>query len=156
MIRTMTGAAMIGVSLANLPQFDRVLHDQYFETPELEQIDKDLARGVSLPAVVLFHFNRDAIIGGKKVTDNPSVEPVFNASVAWPDDAPIIRAHDLNADVSAIGKPGDRDRPLYEYYWRIDPKRVFYLYDRGGENERLIRLGTAAEMASETTDAPRE
>jgi hypothetical protein len=156
MIRTMTGAAMIGVSLANLPQFDRVLHDQYFETPELERIDTDLARGVSPPAVVLFHFNRDAIIGGKKVTDNPSVEPVFNASVAWPDDAPIIRAHDLNADVSAIGKLGDRDRPLYEYYWRIDPKRVFYLYDRGGENERLIRLGTAAEMASETTDAPRE
>ena len=151
MVRTMTGAAMIGVSLANLPQFDRTLHDQYFEPRELEQIDRDLARGVSPPAVVLFHFNRDTIIGGKKVTDNPSVEPVFNASVAWPDDAPIIRAHDLNADVSAIGTPSDRDRPLYEYYWRIDLRRVFYLYDRGGgEKPSLRRLGTAAELVRMT------
>ncbi|MGD0389795.1 MAG: hypothetical protein ABSC42_12670 [Tepidisphaeraceae bacterium] len=156
MIRTMTGLAMTGVSLANLPQLDRIIHDQYFETPELEQIDKDLAGGVSPPAVVLFHYNRDAIIGGKKVTDNPSVEPVFNAGVAWPDEAPVIRAHDLNADVSAIGKPGDRDRPLYEYYSRIDPRRVFYLYDRGGEDEKLRRLGTATEMANETAVAPHE
>jgi len=155
MIRTMTGLAMIGLSLANLPQLDRIVHDQYFETPELEQIDKDLARGVSLPAVVLFHFNRDAIIGGRRVTNNPSVEPVFNAGVAWPDEASIIRAHDLNADVSAIGKPDDRDRPLYEYYWRLDPRRVFYLYDRGRETERLRRLGTATEMARETAATPR-
>ena len=154
MIRTMMGLAMIGLSVANLPQLDRIVHDQYFETPELEQIDRDLAAGVSAPAVVLFHYNRDAMIGGKKVTNNPSVEPVFNAGVAWPDDAPIIRAHDLNADISAIGKPGDRDRPLYEYYSRIDPRRVFYLYDRGGETEKLRRLGTAKEMARETAVGP--
>jgi hypothetical protein len=90
------------------------------------------------------------------VTNNPSEEPVFNAGVAWPDEAPVIRAHDLNADVSAIGKPGDRDRPLYEYYSRIDPKRVFYLYDRGREHERLRRLGTATEMARKSAVARHE
>jgi len=156
MIRTMMGLAMIGLTLANLPQLDRIIHDQYFETPELEQIDRDLAVGVSPPAVVLFHYNWNASIGGKKVTNNPSVEPVFNAGVVWPDEAPVIRAHDLNAEVSAIGKPGDRDRPLYEYYSRIDPRRVFYLYDRGGENERLRRLGTATEMAIKAAVAPHE
>jgi hypothetical protein len=150
MIRTMVGFAMIALTLAAMPQLNRVVHDQYFETPELEQIDRTLAAEVSPPAVVMFHFNRDTPIGGKKITNDPSAEPVFNPSVAWPDDAPIIRAHDLNTDVSAIGNPGDLDRPLYDYYARIDPKRVFYLYDRGGLTTKLRRLGTAEEMTRVT------
>ncbi len=149
MIRTMIGLGMIVLTMAAMPQFNRVIHDQYFETPELEEIDRTISRQVSPPAVVMFHFNRDTLIGGGKVTNDPSAEPVFNASVAWPDDAPIIRAHDLNPDVSAVGKPGDLDHPLYEYYARIDPKRVFYLYDRGGLT-KLRRLGTAEEMAHAT------
>ena len=43
-----------------------------------------------------------------------------------------------------------------DYYSRIDPRRVFYLYDRGGENERLRRLGTATEMAIKAAVAPHE
>jgi hypothetical protein len=152
----MIAAAMIPLALSGMPQFDRLADDQHFKPPELRQIDSDLAREITGRAVVLFHFNRDAIIDGKKVTNNPSEEPVFNAGVAWPDEAPVIRAHDLNADVSAIGKPGDRDRPLYEYYSRIDPKRVFYLYDRGREHERLRRLGTATEMARKSAVARHE
>ncbi|MGD0768991.1 MAG: hypothetical protein ABSB42_12470 [Tepidisphaeraceae bacterium] len=156
MSRTMIAVAMIPLALSGMPQFDRLADDQHFKPPELRQIDSDLAREITGRAVVLFHFNRDALIGGKKVTNNPSVEPVFNADVAWPDEAAIIRAHDLNADVSAIGKPGDRDRALYEYYSRIDPRRVFYLYDRGGETEKLRRLGTATEMARKTAVASHE
>jgi len=147
MVRTMVGLGMIALTLVSLPQFNRVVHDQYFETPELGEIDQALSRQVSPPAVVMFHYNRDALIGGKKVTNDPTQEPVFNSSVAWPDDAAIIRAHDLNADVSMVGKPGDLDRPLYEYYARIDPQRVFYLYDRGGLTTKLRRLGTARELA---------
>lgn len=152
-IRTMAGLGMIALTVVNMPQLDRVIHDQYFETPELEQINQVLSREVSPPAVVMFHFNRDTIINGQKVTNDPSLEPVFNSDVAWPDDAAIIRAHDLNPDVSAVGKPGDRDRPLYEYYARIDPKRVFYLYDRSGAT-RLRRLGMGAEMALATRPDP--
>ncbi|MGD0463359.1 MAG: glycosyltransferase family 39 protein [Tepidisphaeraceae bacterium] len=146
MIRTMIGLGMIALTIAAMPQLNRVVHDQYFETPELEAIDWTLSREVSPPAVVMFHFNRDTLIRGRTVTDDPSIEPVFNSSVAWPDDAAIIRAHDLNPNVSAIGKPGDLDQPLYAYYARIDPKRVFYLYDRGGLT-KLRRLGTAEELA---------
>jgi hypothetical protein len=132
-----------------MPQLNRLIYDQYFETPEIEVIDHTLARAVSPPAVVMFHFNRDTLIGGKTITNDPSIEPVFNSSVAWPDDAAIIRAHDLNPNVSIVGKPGDLDHPLYEYYARIDPKRVFYLYDRGGLT-KLRRLGTAEEMENAT------
>src|ERR1700728_2826562 len=139
MIRSMMGLAIIALSLAAMPQFNRLVHDRYFNYTELEQIDNDLAANVTAPAVVIFHFN--------PATNNPSEEPVFNPDVAWPDDAAIIRVRDLNADVSAVGQPGDLDQPLYYYYSRIDPARVFYLYDRGSGNERLKRLGTADVLA---------
>jgi hypothetical protein len=150
LFRTMLGLAIVVLAGANLPQTDRIVHDQYFETPELEQIDARLRHNVSPPAVVMFHFNINALIDGKRVTDDPHEEPVFNTDVAWPDDAPIIRAQDLNADIRSVGKPGDADRPLYEYYLRTDPRRTFYLYDRRGGDGRLMRLGTAAEMVDRT------
>jgi hypothetical protein len=141
-IRTMIGLGIIALALAATPQFNRVLHDQYFETPELNLIDRDVARNASPPAVILFHFNYPGV--------NVSEEPIYNAGVAWPDDAPIIRARDLNAGVSSAGKPGDLDRPLYEYYSRIDPGRVFYIYNRGGGDVRLRRLGTASQLLQAT------
>jgi hypothetical protein len=144
MIRAMMGLAMIALSLAAIPQFNRLVHDRYFNYAELEQIDRDLAANVSAPAVVMFHFN--------SMVNNPSEEPVFNPDVAWPDDAAIIRARDLNANVSAVGHPGDRDRPLYEYYSRIAPARVFYFYNRGGGSGRLKRLGTPEELLRATAD----
>lgn len=148
--RTSFSLAILALVVVNLPQTNRIVHDQYFETPELERIDATLRRDVTPPAVVLFHFNLNAMIDGHRVTDNPHEEPVFNVDVAWPDDAPIIRAQDLNSDVDAVGKPGDSDRALYEYYLRTDPDRVFYLYDRRGGDGRLTRLGTAAEMVQRT------
>jgi 4-amino-4-deoxy-L-arabinose transferase-like glycosyltransferase len=151
MIRTQVGLGIIALTLAAMPQFNRIVHDQYFETPELDQINKTLSKNVSAPAVVMFHFNRDALINGQKITNDPSVEPVFNSDVAWPDNAAIIRAHDLNENVSAIGKPGDLDAPLYTYYARITPTRVFYLYDRATtRTTKLRRLGTAAQLAHDT------
>ena len=144
-IRTMISLGIIALALSAMPQFNRVLHDQYFETPELQLIDRDLILKVSSPAVVLFHFNRLKV--------NVSEEPVYNADVAWPDDAPVIRARDLNADPASAGKPGDLNRPLYEYYSRIDPARVFYIYNRGGTGKRLRRLGTASQLLEFTASA---
>jgi hypothetical protein len=154
--RMMISLMLISLALCAMPQFNRFVYDQYFEPPELSDIDKTLAKNASAPAVILFHFNRDALIHGKKVTNNPSEEPVFNAGVAWPDDAPIVRARDLNPDISTVGKAGDLDRPLYEYYSRVAPDRVFYLYNRGGGEDRLRHLGTASQLlaASTSTSQP--
>jgi hypothetical protein len=152
MVRAVAGLAIIAIALSQMPQVDRLNYDQPFAYAELVEIDRDLAQSVRAPAIVLFHFNWDAVVNGKKITNNPSEEPVFNADVAWPDDAPVIRARDLNADVSQVGKPGDRDRPLYEYYSRVAPARVIYLYDRGGGSARLKRLGTPAELLHQTAN----
>jgi hypothetical protein len=143
-IHTSMPLAIIALAAASLPQFDRSVHDPFMEAKELESIDRKLAQ-VDRPAIVLFHFN--------PTTDSTDLEPVYNSDVAWPDDAPLIRAHDLNATITAIGKPGDRDLPLYQYYSRIDPQRIVYLYERHGGNGRLVRLGTVTEMAKRTVSS---
>ena len=92
----------------------------------------------SLPAgeraVVLFRFR-----AGVCAVDQ---EPVYNTETAWPDDARVVRAHDL----------GERENTtLFRYYARHQPDRVFYLFDRG--EARLYRLGTAEELAALYPDA---
>jgi hypothetical protein len=150
-IRTMLGMSILFLMIVAMPQFDRLAHDQYFNMYELETIDRQLPQKVSPPAVVLFHFNVNTMLDGKPFTSNADEEPVYNSTVAWPDDAPIIRAHDLNPIVDSIGKPGDLNLPLYAYYLRTDPRRVFYLYDRLGGSSKLSRLGTAGEMVQQTS-----
>jgi hypothetical protein len=144
MIRTMMFPAIASLALMGAPQLNRLVYDQYFKPLELPQIEADISKNVIPPAVVLFHFNPGR--------SNPSEEPVFNIDVAWPDDAPIIRAHDLNPSVSDVGKPGDQDRPLYEYYARTAPDRIFYLYNRGAQDHRLTPLGTAAQLMKMTQE----
>jgi hypothetical protein len=51
--------------------------------------------------------------------------------VAWPDDATVIRAHDLGA----------RNQELIDYYARVSPGRWVYLYDKS--TRELVSLGKA-------------
>jgi hypothetical protein len=83
--------------------------------------------------VVLFRFDVE--------NGNPHIEPVYNAGVAWPDDAPVIRAHDLGPA---------RNQQLYEYYARHQPQRAVYLFDLSAATiqEPPVYLGTAAQLAS--------
>jgi len=101
---------------------------------ELRVVNEILQTLPATPAVVLFRFD-------------PSIcsfhqEPVYNVDTAWPDDAPIVRAHDL-------GMP--EDAKLVQYYAQRQPNRVFYIYDRGealrGRNPLTPPLGTARELA---------
>jgi hypothetical protein len=76
-------------------------------------------------AVVLFRWDP---------TRNWKEEPVFNSGVAWPDDAEVIRAHDLGA----------RDSEIVDYYGRIQPDRTFFLWDQ--KIDELRTLGPAGEL----------
>ncbi len=67
--------------------------------------------------------------------DNTHDEPVYNAGVAWPDDAPVIVAHDL----------GPRNIELLAYYERTNPGRNYYLFDRA--TLQLQGPGTASDLA---------
>jgi hypothetical protein len=129
-------AAMLCVTVMTLPQLSSARDEWELPTGTLRQIDRQLAALDHTPAVVLFHFDPER--------DTPHVEPVYNTGVAWPDDAPVIRAHDL----------GPRDGELIRYYAGRQPGRVYYLFDR--KDGTFTRLGTAtdAERALAPSDEP--
>jgi hypothetical protein len=60
--------------------------------------------------------------------------------VVWPDDAPIIRAHDL----------GHANRQLYAYYAQRQPNRMVYHFDRTA-GRLSPPLGNVADLAQSPT-----
>ncbi len=104
--------------------------DNWSQWMDLVRIESNLATLPPDPAVVLFRYHPN-----DPVVNVAHHEPVYNTDTPWPDDARIIRAHDLGA----------QNIRLFQYYARTQPWRVIYLYDRDGDT--LTRLGTAAEAA---------
>jgi 4-amino-4-deoxy-L-arabinose transferase-like glycosyltransferase len=121
--------AIVGLCLTQLPHVNRFLMDDMFRPPEPKQIADLLAHLDHKPAVVLFHYAPGI--------NNPHVEPVYNTDVAWPDDAEVIRAHDLGPK---------KDRHIFDYYAQRQPQRFFYLFDRADNS--LHPLGFAKDLAS--------
>jgi hypothetical protein len=124
-------AVIVILAVAALPEFDRLANDDDFDTP-VTAFDRRLATLVSPPAIVLYKFGEG---------DVPDDEPVYNDDVMWPDDAPIIRAHDLS---------GEQNRRLFEYYAEKQPDRRVYRVERRAIRENGYRpeyLGTAKELA---------
>jgi hypothetical protein len=115
-----------GLAVAAWPQFDPDLHDIAFASEKLAKVNQTLA---TIPrdqrAVVLFTFDPQRDI---------STEPVYNIDVAYPDEARIVRAHDL----------GPRDGEIIRYYAARQPGRVFYRYEES--SGKLILLGPAADL----------
>ncbi|HET6249671.1 MAG TPA: glycosyltransferase family 39 protein [Tepidisphaeraceae bacterium] len=101
--------------------------DETFSSEYLKNIHEYLPLLVEKPAVVLFTYHAG---------DNFFAEPVYNTDVAWPDDAEIIRAHDLGPI---------RNREIFAYYARTQPDRTFYIYDPSSK-EAIKRLGTARQL----------
>jgi hypothetical protein len=113
---------------AGFPQANPTVVDERLDGRELHYINLLFEEDIHEPAVVLFRFHPGLTV---------HIEPVYNIDTAWPDDARIIRAHDLGAE---------RNREILDYYARHQPERVFYLYDRG--SAALQRLGTARSLAA--------
>jgi hypothetical protein len=116
---------VIALCLTALPQLNPARHDQAFDAPLLRDVDAKLGR-IDRPAIVLFKYDPDRSL---------HEEPVYNTAAAWPDDAPIIRAHDL----------GDANARLFAYYAAGSPARAVYRYDE--KNGSLTFLGQTAELA---------
>jgi hypothetical protein len=117
--------SIVMICITQLPEFRR-LGDDWFDASELIRINNDLAHLPQTPAVVLFHFQPSV---------KTHVEPVYNVDVPWPDDAKVIRAHDL----------GPRNIQIYRYYAQRQPTRMFYLYNR--VDGSIKPLGTAKDLA---------
>lgn len=125
-VGTFLSAAIVLLSVACLPQFNRHVTDEPYRTPLLDHVERTLTE-VPAPAVVFFHFTP----GG-----NVQEEPVYNLATPKPDDAPIIRAQDL----------GPRDGELIRYYALRQPDRMFYMLDR--RTGRIYPLGNPIEAAA--------
>ncbi len=119
------GIAVICIS--RFPEIDRRIKDDVYSAPMMVYSHKYLPTLVDTPALVLFKYRPGASI---------YTEPVYNESVAWPDDAEIVRAQDLGPK---------RDREIVDYYARIQPERHVYILDRS--NLDLRYYGTAGELA---------
>ena len=116
------------------PEFNAKVDDETFRSPMMRVLHDQVDRSDLAPAVILFRYHPELSQDG----DNScKVEPVYNTDVAWPDDAPIIHAHDL----------GSRNIEIIRYYAEHQPDRAFYLFDRGNPADPLHRLGTASELA---------
>lgn len=125
------------LSISLLPEFNPGTDPELGIFQGEREIDHRLALLPQRPAVVLFRFNPN--------TYSFHADPVYNDSVAWPDDALIVRARDLG---------DERNWKLFRYYAQRQPDRTFYIYDLGaapGADPLSPPLGTAHELAGKYT-----
>src|SRR5690606_3795253 len=128
LVRVFTTVGAAGIAVGAWPFLDSRSVQAGMDTTELRRIDETLQRLPHKPAVVLFRWNPRL---------NPHVEPVYNTDVAWPDDSPVIRAHDL----------GGKNVEWIEYYAARQPKRHLYILDRG--QGTLSYFGTVADVRAQ-------
>lgn len=129
------GPLLLGaLAVGSLPELNLDWRDDALlpaaEIPVVERAMDDLARSL-VPgdkAIVFFRYDPASAISYG--------EPVYNADVAWPDDAKVVRAHDR----------GEDNLTLLRYFAidRREPQRAVFLYDR--KDGQLTRLGTAGQM----------
>jgi hypothetical protein len=122
---TAVAMGVLAVSISALPEIDPVRRDQVFDAPLLRTVDQKLA-AVQERAIVLFKFDPER---------NLHEEPVYNVETPWPDDARVIRAHDL----------GKLNSKLFAYYGAKAPERMVYRFDE--KDESLTPLKTVGELA---------
>ncbi len=131
-LRIAGALCIIALTLTALPQLRRNPDpDMWATAATMRAYDAALKPLAGKPSIVLFHFDPEK--------SDVHCEPVYNITTAWPDDARVIRAHDL----------GPRNVELYRYYAARAPDRAIYRYDRGkdGQPDALEYLGTARDLA---------
>jgi len=134
-LTTLVSLFILIMSVTETAEANRIVADELFEAPPLAGISQTLKNLPHKPAVVLFRFDPKNV---------PDEEPVYNIDAAWPDDAPVIRAHDL----------GTRNAEIFRYYAKQQPERAFYLYGRGDDS--ITFLGFARELGRNATTTPTE
>jgi hypothetical protein len=126
-VEVLLSAAVLTLALSALPPLNRKVRDDAFDRKTMFLVARELPKRVRQPALVLFTFHP---------RDNVHEEPVYNFDVAWPDDAPIIRAHNLDYE---------KNRKLVKYYAQRQPQRHVYVVDRA-EILSPKYLGTVGEL----------
>jgi hypothetical protein len=113
------------------PPGSRPLADGFQERVPQSYVQSRIDELARPPAVVLFGKSPDLW-----------TQMAYNTDVAWPDDAPIIRAHDL----------GLRDAELIDYYGQLQPERTICQFDWVRGSIRF--LGKAGDLRRRLLGAP--
>jgi hypothetical protein len=127
--RLVAPACTIGVAalcVGVLPEFNRRKPDVGIPMTTMDFDRLDLPKLLKTPALIFFKYENS----------DYHEEPVYNIDTAWPDDAPIIRVHDLGPA---------RNAELLEYYAQIQPERMIYMVDRQ-DFSTLRYLGRAGQV----------
>lgn len=112
-ISTASTLSLAMLAVTSLPEMNRLTLDEWWvHFPVLKFDQTRLPNLIEKPAIVLYQF---------KLGESAYDEPVYNTDTAWPDDAGIIRAHDLSAE---------QNRRLIEHYAKVQPDRRVYRIDR--------------------------
>lgn len=130
-IAVVLSLAVVGVVAGRFPEWNRVLRERGEGWPTMQAVREKLPEALPVPSAILFRFEAPA---------SPHEEPVYNTDAAWPDDCPILHAHDLGPV---------RNREIFEYYGRLQPDRQFFRFDRA--TGAVEFLGTARDLASGRT-----
>jgi hypothetical protein len=120
LVTFLTGAIVV-MCFSMLPEINPTIAEDNRPTPTMA-LNARLEDGVVMidgrpgrirqPAVVLFKYHR---------WNNPHEEPVYTTTADWPDDAKIIRAHDLGTA---------KNLELLKYFAERQPERNIYFCDR--------------------------
>ena len=132
-LETFFFGAIAVMALTMLPETNRNVHEDFRPSP-IMWLNSRLGHDVVLidgrpdriqkPAIVLFKYH---------TTENPHEEPVYTIDAPWPDDSPIVRAHDLGRE---------RNLELLKYYAERQPQRP----DEAGDHlEVLAEEGSGAD-----------
>lgn len=129
-IAVVLSLAVVAVVAGRVPEWNRILRERGEGWPTMQAARVKLPEVLPVPSAVLFRFEAPA---------SPHEEPVYNTDAAWPDDCPILYAHDLGPA---------RNREIFEYYANIQPDRRFFRFDRA--TGAVEMLGTARDLAPRT------
>lgn len=117
---------LIATALAGLTTL--IGKDPKMDSPLLRHLEHLEATQIRSPAIVLIRYAPESSV---------HVEPVYNVDTANPDDAKVIRAHDLGPD---------RNVQLFRYYAARQPHRNVYRFDRA--TGTLTPLGNVRDLAA--------
>jgi hypothetical protein len=128
-LRSVLTVLIVGTSLTSLWEISRLIDSHWHTDESLESPLLQKAHSLwGEKAIILFRWSPP---------QNWKAEPVYNSEVLWPDDADVIRAHDL----------GPRDAELIEYYAKRQPDRILFIWDQ--KFDRPQPVGPVADLARE-------
>ena len=135
-LQTFFFGAIAVMALTMLPESNPNEREDFRPSPIMwlnSRLDRDVVLidgrpdRIQKPAIVLFKYH---------TTQNPHEEPVYTIDAPWPDDSPIVRAHDLGRE---------KNLELLKYYAERQPERHIYFCDRG-RNNAITYAGQAGEL----------